>query len=99
MTITIEMPPVQSCSVTDCAYNVDSDCHAKAITIGDGVHPGCDTYINGAGKHPVSGSSFAGVGACKVSSCVHNQDLECAATGIEVGIRNDMADCLTYTAR
>jgi len=39
-TITIETPLVSECSVTECAYNLNSDCHARAITIGDGVHPG-----------------------------------------------------------
>ena len=45
MHITVELPAVSGCSATECAYNVDRNCHARAITIGDGLHPGCDTYF------------------------------------------------------
>lgn len=43
MKITIDIPLVNECAISDCAYNMDDMCHAKAITIGDGMHPGCDT--------------------------------------------------------
>jgi len=39
----------------------------------------------------------ASVGACKVSSCTHNMDLECAAPGIKVGYIGNEIDCLTFT--
>jgi hypothetical protein len=42
---TIEMPDVDGCDATECAYNMKGDCHARAITVGDGVHPGCDTRV------------------------------------------------------
>jgi hypothetical protein len=94
MKVTIDMPMVQRCSVDECAYNHDSCCHAKAITIGDGVHPGCDTFLSGSTGH-TRASIMAGVGACKVSDCEYNDDLECSADSIEVAITGDTAECMT----
>ena len=39
----MEMSKVSSCDIAECAYNMDSMCHAMGITIGDTVHPRCDT--------------------------------------------------------
>lgn len=72
--ISVDMTAVEACAVTECAYNLDSDCHAKAITIGDGPHPGCDTFLDGSSGHTGS-TGIAGVGACKIVGCRHNQDL------------------------
>jgi hypothetical protein len=36
MKITLEIPAVQVCDATSCAYNVGQNCHALAITIGEG---------------------------------------------------------------
>lgn len=98
MKLTIVMPDVRACSVTECAYNGEGDCHARAITVGDGIHPACDTFCPsdthvGAPSHP------AGVGACKVSACVHNRDLECEAEAIQVDHHNAHADCITFEQR
>jgi hypothetical protein len=41
-------------------------------------------------------AAIAGVGACKVSSCAHNSDLECQALSIRVGYHGDHPDCLTF---
>jgi hypothetical protein len=98
MEIMIDMPAVGACSVTDCAYNSESNCHAKAITIGDGVHPGCDTFLDGGAGH-TGLKVTAGVGACKVTGCRHNSELECMADNIEVGMQQHVANCLTYEAR
>lgn len=96
--LTIEMPVVSECSVTDCGYNVEQKCHARAITVGDGVHPGCDTYFK-VGPHTKAVSRQAGVGACKVESCRHNEDYECTADSIRVGIQAGAVNCLTFAAR
>jgi hypothetical protein len=93
--MTIDMPPVSACSVTECAYNVKHNCHAKAITIGDGVHPGCDTFL-GATTHTRDAARTAGIGACKVSACRHNDDYECMADKISVGRVGDEINCLTF---
>jgi len=93
--MTIDMPVVSGCSASACVYNTDSACHAKAITIGDGIHPGCDTFMN-ASRHAREQQRISGVGACKVSNCAHNQDYECVADSISVGRRGDSVQCLTF---
>ncbi|QKT03319.1 DUF1540 domain-containing protein [Ectothiorhodospiraceae bacterium 2226] len=98
MKISVEMPAVETCSVNDCAYNVDTHCHARAITVGDGIHPGCDTFLQSS-RHTRSGPSAAGVGACKVEACRYNDDYECGADAIQVGHRDASINCLTFEAR
>jgi hypothetical protein len=98
MTIkTIEMPDVAACDATDCAYNKEGDCHARAITVGDGAHPGCDTFMRSRdhSRRP----DGAGVGACKVKACKHNDDFECQASAIRVGRGSDTVECLTFARR
>lgn len=97
-TIAIEMPQVSECSVTECAYNVESGCRARAITVGDGVNPGCDTFFS-ASHHANDGRRTAGVGACKVSICQYNQDFECGADTIRVSIGSAEAKCMTFSPR
>lgn len=96
--ISIEMAIVSQCSATECAYNTDNGCHARAITIGDGVHPGCDTFL-GMAPHATARQRSAGVGACKVSNCRHNDDYECVADNIAVGHASSAVCCLTYEPR
>jgi hypothetical protein len=96
--IAIEMPPVGQCSVTECAYNAANCCHARAITIGDGVHAGCDTFL-GNEQHAKATQRTAGVGACKVSACRHNDDYECVADKITVGHGSSGVCCLTFEPR
>ncbi|HEY8943151.1 MAG TPA: DUF1540 domain-containing protein [Polyangiaceae bacterium] len=94
MRLKIDLPIVSECSVTTCVYNSAQRCHAKAITVGDGDHPACDTFM-ASGAHARSATQ-AGVGACKVSSCKHNQDFECTAERVQIGNHQDHADCLTF---
>lgn len=98
MKITLEMPQVAKCAVGECAYNLDQACHAKAVTVGDGSHPACDTFFT-APAHARAVAIRAGVGACKVTDCRHNDDLECTASRIEVGLKGGEADCLTFEPR
>jgi len=98
MKMTIDMPVVSECAVSQCAYNVEKTCHARAITIGDGVHPGCDTFL-GTSSHTRGKQQIAGVGACKVAACRHNDDYECSAERINVGFNAEKINCLTYSAR
>jgi len=91
---------IASCEVVECAYNKKKLCHAKAITVGDnvGVHAMCDTYL----KTDIAGgeeSQIAEVGACKVSACRHNEELECVAGAIKVGYHTDHPDCMTFIQR
>lgn len=96
--ITIEMPMVSKCMVNACSYNVDSKCHARAITIGDSVHPGCDTFLAGA-THTNHAQQIAGIGACKTASCKHNEDFECMADSVQVGMVKSEANCMTFALR
>ncbi|MCE5327584.1 MAG: DUF1540 domain-containing protein [Planctomycetaceae bacterium] len=94
----MNMPRVIQCDATDCSFNRERQCHALAVTIGDGDNPQCDTYCHGANKGG-DPASIAGVGACKVASCLHNRYLECWAPNINVGMRGGDVDCLTYSKR
>ena len=96
MNFTIEMPEVKECAVTKCVYNLKEQCHARAITVGDGMIPNCDTFYN-ASPHTKE-KRTAGVGACKVAGCTYNADYECQADGIIIGIEDNQAKCLSYTA-
>jgi hypothetical protein len=98
MRITVELPNVQACEAITCAYNVSHSCHARAITVGEGIHAACDTFFV-ADRHARDTSHAAGVGACKVTSCRYNSDLECGAETIRVGFHERHADCETYAPR
>ncbi|OGS97977.1 MAG: hypothetical protein A3F73_01200 [Gallionellales bacterium RIFCSPLOWO2_12_FULL_59_22] len=96
--ITLEMPVVRNCMASECAYNVNSACHARAITIGDATHPGCDTFLKGL-SHIRQIQQIAGIGACKTSICKFNEDLECMADNIQVGMIKSEANCMTFALR
>jgi len=68
-------PRVGACKLTRCAFNRDQACHARAITIGDGLMPRCDTVFE-LDAH-VRRGQVAAVGACKTIACIHNHDLHC----------------------
>ncbi|MCM1129774.1 MAG: DUF1540 domain-containing protein [Alistipes senegalensis] len=99
--LTVMMPLVKNCSVTRCAYNNENRCHAKAITVGDGQCPGCDTFLDmpDPSSHAHQPGCRAGVGACKVSSCKFNTDYACMANNISVAIPGNRALCATYAPR
>ncbi len=97
MIIATDMPEVANCAVTQCAFNTDDSCHARAITIGHGQDPDCDTFFDNS-QHTDSDRT-AGVGACKMTDCSHNDDFECSADSIQVGKSGNSVNCLTYSAR
>lgn len=94
---TEEMTEVSRCEVTHCAYNMDKNCHALGITVGDINDHKCDTMCR-ASQH-ARRSGLAGIGACKVANCIHNVDLECQADEVSVGVRLGQAECLTYAEK
>ena len=98
MRIAIDMPVVEECGVGECAYNTNNCCRARAITVGNGIHPGCDTFLN-AMPHSRARQGQAGVGACKVSACQYNDDYECMTEQIAVGHGDNGIACLTYRQR
>ena len=93
------MPKVIDCNAAVCAYNKENQCHALAITIGDGVHPNCDTGIITDKKGGVPNMTGK-VGACKVDGCQFNTSFECAASeGIHITLCSDHAECGTFRPR
>jgi hypothetical protein len=96
--ICMDIPLVEQCVVTDCVYNINKGCHARAITVGDATNPDCDTYM-GSSNHAKPTQVKAGVGACKVTGCTHNDDFECMAEHINVGYRGSSVHCLTFMKR
>lgn len=93
----ISMPKILSCTVLECAYNIDSECHTIAITVGNGGHAKCDTYYKAANKG--GAEIVGGVGACKAHECTYNKSYECSAPGINVARHTEHADCKTFTHR
>lgn len=96
MTAIQELPQVHECSVDSCAFHADAGCHAGAITIG-GEHAHCNTFIDITPR--AGGNGTARVGACHRIDCVHNSQLACGAPSVSVGQGDDVADCLTFSAR
>lgn len=101
----LEMPVVTQCTASECVYNAGSNCHARAITIGDSMFPACDTFL--AELHRTKSTQVAGIGACKYVTCQFNDDLECMTESIRIGmiervrsgiIKNE-ANCLTFALR
>jgi len=94
--MTIDMPIVSECLASECAYNVNMNCHARAITVGNSMHAGCDTFFSGSG-HTKAAARTAGVGACKSTDCKFNEDLECMTESIRVAPNGQAVNCMTYT--
>jgi len=95
--ICLDMPRVAECNVTECAYNMNKTCHARAITIGGSDRPACDTFFE-SNRH-TNYDGIAGVGACRVDTCVYNESFECQAPNIQVSHGQDQADCMTFRRR
>lgn len=92
-----EMAKVESCEARECLYNRVGLCGTYGITVGS-EEACCDTYVHGSAKGGMPGMT-AGVGACRMSSCKHNEKFECSAKGIAVSIVTDHPDCVTYAMR
>jgi hypothetical protein len=90
------MPNVRACSVTECAYNEQTKCHAGGITV-DGPEPLCDTYFQSQRKG--GADAIAIVAACKNEECVYNDSYECSAQGIDVSSHQGKPECDTFTKK
>ncbi|HVZ37628.1 MAG TPA: DUF1540 domain-containing protein [Polyangiaceae bacterium] len=97
MKVMVTLAEVSECSARECAFNDGGQCHAQAITVGDAVQPICDTFL--AATEHSHRPAHAGVGACKVTSCRHNEAYGCAAEAIRVWVCGDSAQCSTYAVR
>ena len=96
--ITLDMPIVSECLASECAYNVNMNCHARAITVGNSLHAGCDTFFPGT-DHTNAVHRTAGVGACKSQACQFNEDFECMADHVTIAHKGREVNCMTYTPR
>jgi hypothetical protein len=97
--VIIEMPLVSECLASQCAYNVNQNCHARAITVGDtSKHAACDTFMNES-HHIHDTKRVAGIGACKATSCKFNDDFECMTETIRIGMVMNEANCMTFAMR
>ena len=95
MKTNVNMPEVLNCSQQKCVYNKASKCHALGITVGGGRKEHlCDTLIV-AGEH-TSREEISGVGACKSAGCAYNEDWECSADSIDVGVIGGQTECMTF---
>lgn len=92
--LTIDMPVVAECLATECGYNVGMNCHARAITVGNSLHAGCDTFLPGSAH--THAPQMGGVGACKSAECRYNEDLQCVADTIRVAPKGEEVNCMTY---
>ncbi len=90
----VEMPEVMQCEADQCSYNVGRMCHARGITVGDMQQHLCDTMWKT--KQHTQRREGAGVGACRSANCIHNEDLECQADGINVTLSGGIAHCGTF---
>lgn len=99
MRMIMDIPAVAGCAADKCAFNRDQKCHAKAITIGNSGNPACDTYL-AASQHIRDTSRIAGVGVCKSIDCKNNEEFDCKATEIRVGmISGGGITCSSYEKR
>lgn len=96
MPVGAALPLVHSCEAEACAYNGAHACHAAAITVGNSGSASCETFLS-ADVRGGYDDATATVGACKESSCVHNDRLECSAPEIDVDTSAGHAVCLTFT--
>lgn len=91
----IEMAEVAECTIPECVYNRGSRCSARAITVGNGEHPECQTFYSG-NHHAPKGGEHAGVGACTVAECRHNDGYNCDADRVYVGYQDNEVACLSF---
>ncbi|WP_425286978.1 DUF1540 domain-containing protein [Nitrosomonas communis] len=82
----------------ECIYNLNYNCHARVITIGDSVHPSRDTSFNNK-NHTQATMHATEIGACKATACKFNDNFECITENIRVGRSMDEISCLTFIAR
>ena len=94
---TMEMVKIVDCSVTECAYNSNKECHTLAITVGSNC-PMCETYTSAKSKGGMDDVT-GGVGACRMSDFRYNNMLECNASGIHVSKHSGHADCDTFEVK
>lgn len=93
----LQMPAVRQCTAVACSFN-DGGCHAPAVTVAAaGRAASCATFVESPVRGGIAGITGS-VGACARADCVHNSNLACTASSVEVGPAVTASDCLTYQA-
>ena len=92
----MDMVSIAKCSMVDCAYNKNRECHTPAITVGD--HAECNTYVHASARGGYKDVTGA-VGACRAMDCRYNDALECHAAAIDVADHDKHADCATFAKK
>ncbi len=93
----MEAAKVTNCKVSECAYNINNICHAMAITIGDGRCPRCHTFCRFIMNSKAGNTGVdASVGACRISSCIHNTGLACQAPEVLIDYKEQQPECLVF---
>ena len=91
------VPEVKTCTVQQCFYQRNEECHAHAITVGH-TEPNCDTFAQTQSKIDKAGAGE--VGACHVIQCSYNDKMFChACDDIVVNMVGDKAICSTFRQR
>jgi len=104
--------PGLKCRATDCAYNMEQFCNARAIRVGRNPSTTyCDTYTQNspaatAMRHRLLDGLNTEFGAdiappkivCTASECTYNKAFQCRAGRVEIDeAQNSMlTKCLTY---
>jgi hypothetical protein len=84
---------VLKCEVEACAYNDTQECHAPAVSVGSD-HPVCDTFTKSGTPQE---EAMPLVAACHIGECKFNEELACQASGINVALHEEHADCDTFS--
>jgi hypothetical protein len=91
------VPEVKKCTVSQCFYNKDSECGARAVLVGSD-EPVCETFI--VSQQHTKHQGQAGVGACHIDNCQYNQSMSChACSDIEIVFSNNQAWCNTFESK
>jgi hypothetical protein len=84
---------VLTCIAADCSYNMELECLAPKIEVGDD-HPTCDTFTHTPQVQRAQEEAL--VATCKVTQCTFNDSMHCKARGITVDHHSQHADCVTF---
>lgn len=88
------VPEVKKCTVQECFYQRNQECHAHAITVGSDA-PVCETFAQTQSKTQKQGAGE--VGACHVTQCSYNDSMFChACDDITVEFKSGDALCTTF---
>lgn len=95
-----------NCSATNCAHNSNCQCKAGAINVGGRSATStsgttCTTFVDKAQSSFVNSVDDLTTETCNIKCearrCVHNENLGCHASNVQIDIQN--AHCDTFETR